>query len=71
MKGEEVMKSNIEQRMKISKPCRKLKYCPYGILVEQFPLPEIDGENISACSVFGHVCPVFFGGVGVGIVDND
>lgn len=23
------------------KPCQELKYCPYGSLVEQFPLPSI------------------------------
>lgn len=40
------------------KPCRILEYCPYGPLVEQFPLPDEDNER--SCSVFGHECPVFY-----------
>jgi len=93
----------------VCKPCWELKYCPYGPLVEFFPLPSDDRplsdvrkcyescigavrsgslktvreiytaiENVLAleprrwkwinqyrteelrCSVFGHICPVFF-----------
>jgi len=44
-------------REKIDKPCKKLGYCPYGPLVEQFPLAEDDDPD--RCAVFGHVCPVF------------
>lgn len=96
----------------VCKPCWELKYCPYGPLVEDFPLVpataaqvagwidenraklasgvDVDGERLSertrkllarqirhfkthdypesvprsvastACSVFGHICPVFF-----------
>ena len=90
----------------VCKPCWELKYCPYGPLVEQFPLlpptrasamehneflkeqlaegaydekrrkmfeeevktfapdayPEQlpQGEIDASCSVFGHLCPVFF-----------
>lgn len=93
----------------VCKPCWELKYCPYGSLVEYFPLPSDsvpitqvtkcyqswiravkDGElrtkreiymaiekllclepnrwkwiskfetNELRCSVFGHICPVFF-----------
>jgi hypothetical protein len=50
-------------KIEITKPCRKLEFCPYGALVEYFPLPEFDDEYKSACSVFGHICPVFFEGV--------
>ena len=73
------------------KPCWELNYCPYGSLVETFPLPpptEDELKNLSEeerdffqkeeswfyelsekdqqyihkgiCSVFGHLCPVFF-----------
>lgn len=40
-------------------PCRVLGFCPYGSLVEQFPLPDEGKEDESnVCSVFGHICPV-------------
>jgi hypothetical protein len=64
------------------KPCWELKYCPYGVFVEKFPLlpltrkeaeeqfsvvesgefPEEIPKEIAdmACTVFGHICPVFF-----------
>ena len=41
----------------VCKPCWELKYCPYGPLVEEFPLPEKDDER--SCRIFGHHCPVF------------
>ncbi len=93
----------------VCKPCWELKYCPYGSLVEFFPLPddpppfsetkkaykswiaEVRGGSLKtikdinraieailslepkrwawinqyrteelSCSVFGHICPVFF-----------
>jgi HNH endonuclease len=93
----------------VCKPCWELKYCPYGPLVEFFPLPSDDLDSTTAkrsydsridavkagdlkttseiyeaiekilclepnrwrwieqfqteelrCSIFGHVCPVFF-----------
>jgi hypothetical protein len=44
-------------KMIVDKPCRKLGYCPYGALVEQFPLPR--DRSPSSCSIFGHNCPVF------------
>jgi HNH endonuclease len=55
----------------ICKPCWELNYCPYGPLVEQFPLPyktvqDAEEDKMSksdrekTCSVFGHICPVFF-----------
>lgn len=42
----------------ICKPCWELKYCPYGPLVEDFPLPDLDTHR--SCRIFGHECPVFF-----------
>lgn len=41
----------------VCKPCWELKYCPYGNLVEDFPLPE--EPNPHSCRIFGHECPVF------------
>lgn len=101
------VKGEWEKRTKnICKPCWELKYCPYGPLVEEFPLlsiskdeaiehnefikkqlsigaysgekkkefekqveqfdpseypEEVDPLEIErACTVFGHLCPVFF-----------
>lgn len=47
-----------EKRVKaVCKPCWEIKYCPYGPLVEGFPLKRIpDGKS---CRIFGHDCPVF------------
>lgn len=42
----------------VCKPCWELKYCPYGPLVETFPLPEERDER--SCRIFGHHCPVFY-----------
>ncbi len=42
----------------MEKPCKILKYCPYGSLVEVAPLAEEQSDRQS-CNVFGHICPVF------------
>jgi hypothetical protein len=42
----------------VCKPCWELKYCPYGPLVEDFPLKE--KRDDSSCRIFGHDCPVFY-----------
>ena len=39
------------------KPCIKLEYCPYGPLVENFPLAAT-GEM--KCEIFGHDCPAYY-----------
>ena len=46
-----------EKKIKVFKPCNELGWCPYGPLVEQFPLK---GKSNISCSVFGHDCPVFY-----------
>lgn len=47
-----------ERRVKaVCKPCWEIKYCPYGPLVEDFPLKH-DRDEIS-CRIFGHDCPAF------------
>jgi len=52
-------KINWQQRVKsICKPCWEIKYCPYGSLVEKFPLHENNTEK--SCRIFGHDCPVFY-----------
>jgi hypothetical protein len=51
-------KINWAQRVKaVCKPCWELKYCPYGPLVERFPLHE--ARTHRSCRIFGHECPVF------------
>ena len=42
----------------VCKPCWELKYCPYGPLVEDFPLRTRPDER--SCRIFGHDCPVFY-----------
>lgn len=54
----------------IEKPCGILGWCPYGPLVEDFPLHgQMHGDaefgrqplaTPSSCMVFGHDCPVFY-----------
>ena len=40
------------------KPCKYCGYCPYGQMVEMFPLEEETGPR--SCEVFGHDCPVYY-----------
>ncbi|MFX0074294.1 MAG: hypothetical protein ACFE96_02550 [Candidatus Hermodarchaeota archaeon] len=40
------------------KPCHRLNWCPYGKMVESFPVRE--QENQYSCKVFHHDCPVFY-----------
>lgn len=42
----------------VCKPCWEIKYCPYGPLVEDFPLKQESDEK--SCRIFGHDCPVFY-----------
>ena len=41
---------------KVVKPCKLCGFCPYGQLVEEFPL----NRNERSCGVFGHDCPAFY-----------
>lgn len=40
------------------KPCHRLGWCPYGKLVEEFPIKEQKSEY--TCKVFHHDCPIFY-----------
>lgn len=42
---------------RLSKPCNKLKYCPYGQLVEEYPVKK---KSSLSCPVFGHDCPAHY-----------
>jgi hypothetical protein len=51
-------KINWDRRVQaVCKPCWELKYCPYGPLVEEFPVPDVDTHR--SCKIFGHECPAF------------
>lgn len=51
-------KINWDRRVQaVCKPCWELEYCPYGPLVEEFPVPDVDTHR--SCKIFGHECPVF------------
>jgi hypothetical protein len=46
---DEVVSAEWEKRVNsVCKPCWELKYCPYGVLVEQFPLPPVPREEALA-----------------------
>ena len=49
---------NKTKKLKIEKPCHILPYCPYGPLVEQFPLKK--KRTNKSCKIFGHECPIFY-----------
>jgi len=38
-----------------TRPCLTLDYCPYGVLIEQFPLATPGDQR--GCEIFGHICP--------------
>ena len=48
----------IKTNLKKDKPCHKLGWCPYGPLVEEFPISE--KRTKLSCKTFGHNCPVFY-----------
>jgi len=39
------------------KPCEKLRWCPYGYMVEQFSLKK---RGDYPCPIFSHDCPVYY-----------
>lgn len=42
----------------MEKLCHLLDYCPYGQLIEEYPIQE--NESDLSCEVFGHDCPVYY-----------
>ena len=67
MKGEWLNTEKVIHE-EMAKPCIKLRYCPYGQLVEEFPLrPDGEHTKLSCClenngglMQFGHDCPVHY-----------
>ena len=55
--NEKIIKSNLKK----TKPCHILGWCPYGCIVEEFSLDELNVEGTKLnCVVFGHHCPMFY-----------
>ena len=50
---------NLDHELPITKPCHDTSWCPYGPLVEAFPLQHPRDPEIS-CKIYGHDCPVFY-----------
>jgi len=46
----------IDQNAK--KPCHRLGWCPYGKLVEEYPIREQISDY--TCKVFHHDCPIYY-----------
>jgi len=54
-----INKSNrLWKKDQIEKPCKILNHCPYGELVENYPVKK--RMNDYSCKVFGHDCPIFY-----------
>jgi len=50
----------IPNNKKKTKPCFSCGHCPYGCMVEAFPLHQ--GNEELSCPVFGHDCPMYYNG---------
>ena len=51
-------KKVLDNNLKKTRPCHELGYCPYGQLVEEFPLEKKSGKF--SCKTFGHNCPMYY-----------
>jgi hypothetical protein len=51
-------KAKIKINLTKDKPCHKLNYCPYGQLVEEYPISK--RKTKYSCKTFGHDCPMFY-----------
>lgn len=51
-------KKIIHKVKEIVKPCQICCFCPYGQLVEEFPISKKRSDY--SCEVFGHDCPVYY-----------
>jgi len=43
----------------VEKPCWKLGYCPFGVLIYDFSA-KVAKNDPRRCSVYGYICPSFF-----------
>ena len=51
-------KKKLKSNNKKIKPCHRLLYCPYGQLVECYPITK--RRTKYSCKTFGHDCPVYY-----------
>ena len=51
-------KFKLKDNLNRDKPCHKLKYCPYGQLVEEYPIRKTRTKY--SCKLFGHDCPMYY-----------
>jgi hypothetical protein len=64
------LNTTIVRKPDLPKPCAKLQYCPYGQLVEEYPLsynektktyPKVSCAMVNGAIIpFGHDCPVHY-----------
>ena len=47
----------IKRNLTKIRPCHKCGYCPYGGIVEEFPLKM---KSKLSCKTFGHDCPMYY-----------
>jgi len=66
-RGSHWLNTKIVTHPDLEKPCIKLGYCPYGQLVEEFPLHPNGEYTKLSCALenesiiqFGHDCPVHY-----------
>ena len=61
MKAKDILKWLNTETVKapnVRKPCDKLRYCPYGPIVELYPI-GMENSKLT-CPLFGHDCPVHY-----------
>lgn len=56
MSDSDLLKEWRRRARSICKPCWELKYCPYGPLVEEFPLPPITRSDFEEHSTYLRAC---------------
>lgn len=44
--------------IEFNKPCHDTGFCPYGQIVEMFPIKRTRDQY--SCAIFGHNCPAFY-----------
>lgn len=51
-------KWEFSEPVEFTKPCHDTGFCPYGQIVEMFPIKHTRDQY--SCTVFGHDCPAFY-----------
>lgn len=48
----------LNNNLRKKRPCYACGYCPYGQMIELFPITKKEGTY--SCKVFGHNCPMYY-----------